>query len=250
MVYDHAFRNLDISTLINEQVISNNKRSTNKFKEKYPFYNDLLLLVITESDMAIRKTKIVQFIISYLDIINENGNIQVKKGSLTSISKRSYSVEKNKILKDLNFILKEVFLFQEINVSTKPLESCNISPKIKEIKIKFDSSKIIDSKRWELIIKDLSSDNIINDENIWVGLGANLSKPATQLAVFVYLLEDSGIFKMLNQNKQIPEISEFFKVKLSSARYSQVKKGFSDGEGISKHMMHFHIYEKLLKYFQ
>ena len=77
--YDHAFQNLDISTLINEQVISNNKRSTNKFKEKYPFYNDLLLLVITESDMAIRKTKIVQFIISYLDIINENGNIQVKK---------------------------------------------------------------------------------------------------------------------------------------------------------------------------
>ena len=152
----------------------------------------------------------------------------------------------------MNFILKEAFFLESIKTSSKQQEVIIIPTKKTDIETtnNFNKSIILNNDKWEFIVNSLIKDNVINNKNEWIGLGANLSKPLTQLAVFVYLLEDNGIFKLQNQNKQIPEISEFFNLKLSSARYSQVKKGFNDSAGISKYMMHFPIYEKLVIYFK
>jgi len=245
--YDSAIKNLKISSQLSDELIANNKTQVNQLKTRYPFYQNLIDLTIIERDKKILKTNIIHLIISYLEVVYENGNILVEKGSLRSISKKTYNVEKKKILKDLNFILKEAFFLESIKASSKQQEDINISTKKADTETinTFDKSIILDNDKWELIVSSLIKDNVINNKNEWIGLGANLSKPPTQLAVFVYLLEDRGVFKLWNQNKQIPEISEFFNVKLSSARYSQVKNGFKDSSGISKHMMHFPIYEKL-----
>lgn len=250
--YDSVIKNLKISLELSDELIAENKTQVNQLKTKYPFYQNLIDLIITERDKKILKTNIIHLIISYLEVVYENGNILVEKGSFRSISKKTYDVEKKKILKDLSFILKEAFFLESIKTSSKQQGDINISTKKEDTETinTFDKSIILDNDKWELIVNSLIKDNVINNKNEWITLGANLSKPPTQLAVFVYLLEDNGILKLQNQNKQIPEISKFFNVKLSSARYSQVKKGFNDLSGISKHMQHFPIYEKLDIYFK
>lgn len=113
--YDQAFQNLDLPSIIDDQIILNNELRIKEFRRKYPFYNDLLLLVSRNKELSILKAKIVQLIISYLEIINEDGNILVEKGSLKSISKKIYSQEKTKILKDLESILNVALISNEID---------------------------------------------------------------------------------------------------------------------------------------
>lgn len=105
--------------------------------------------------------------------------------------------------------------------------------------------------KWENICKRLHVDNVINNEGDWTSLGSNLSKPATQLAVFVFLLDRYKILNInkRNQNRSVEVLGKYFNVKLSPSRYSQVIKGFDDVEGISKNMMHYPIYAKLKSYF-
>lgn len=250
-IYNQAYKNLDFFPAISKEVIVQNKSETDRLIEKYPFYRSFMDLIKDEADELKLKSKIVNLIISYLEIINEDGNILVEKGNLKSISKKVYGNEKNKILKDINLMLYEGFFFKKIYYQSHSSTENSLSTVrlINDTQESIYENVIIDISKWKVIINALSEDGIIKNECEWVGLGANLSKPATQLAVFVYLLEDNGIFKIMNQNKQIPEIGELFNVNLSSSRYSQVKKGFKDSEGVSKHMMHFSIYEKLTKYF-
>lgn len=113
--YDQAVQNLDVPSIIDDQIILNNELRIKEFRRKYPFYNDLLLLVSRNKELSILKIKIVRHIISYLEIINEDGNILVEKGSLKSISKKIYSQEKTKILKDFESILNVAFLSNEID---------------------------------------------------------------------------------------------------------------------------------------
>lgn len=113
--YDQALQSLDFPSLIDDQIILNNELRIKEFRRKYPFYNDLLLFVSKNTEQAVLKTKIVQLIISYLEIINEDGNILVEKGSLKSISKKVYSQEKTKILKDLESILIVALISNEID---------------------------------------------------------------------------------------------------------------------------------------
>lgn len=128
--YDQAFQKLDVPSIIDDQIILKNELRIKAFRRKYPFYDGLLLLVSRNKELSILKDKIVQHIISYLEIIYEDGNILVEKGSLQSISKKIYSREKSKILKDFESILNVAFLSNEIDqknvfigeVNTKQIE--------------------------------------------------------------------------------------------------------------------------------
>ena len=104
---------------------------------------------------------------------------------------------------------------------------------------------------WEQIYKKLNENNVINNEGDWIGLGPNLSKPATQLAVFIFLMDAHKIVDInnRNQNRSVKLLGKYFNVNLSPSRYSQVIKGFDDTKGISKNMMHYPIYKKLKSYF-
>lgn len=221
------------------------------YKNEHPIHPAIIEIVRTEFNEETLKLKIAIEIISYLNLIHENGNVIVDYNGIQSISKKSYSKEKKKILNDLKMMFFNSFLLKRINEFETIEENYKIPLTLiqESITKDFSSIYVIDSERWEMILTNLFQDGILSEKYSWISLGANLSKPATQLAVFVYLLEDNGIFKIMNQNKQIPEISKLFNVNLSSSRYSQVKKGFNDSEGVSKHMMHFSIYDKLIKYF-
>ncbi len=106
-------------------------------------------------------------------------------------------------------------------------------------------------EKWEEVYKKLNEDSVINNEGEWISLGPNLSKPATQLAVFIFLMDSHKIVDInkRNQNRSVEILAKYFKVNLSPSRYSNVKKGFDDTNGISKSMMHYPIYEKLKSYF-
>lgn len=112
--YDLAVINLNISLQINDELIAENKTHINQLKAKYSFYKDLIDLIKAQRDINTLKSNIVSLIISYLEVVYENGNILIEKGNLRSISKKTYNVEKKKILKDLSFILKEAFHFKAI----------------------------------------------------------------------------------------------------------------------------------------
>ncbi|MGO3691075.1 MAG: hypothetical protein ACTJF0_11510 [Psychroflexus halocasei] len=120
--YNQALKSLGIIPIMGEEgKIQNNKIHIKRFNEKYPFYPTMLELIERESDEEILKSKVVQEIISYLEIAHKDGNILVQKGNLQSVSKKVYSKEKSKILKDLKMMIYEGVLNKNINNSSKPL---------------------------------------------------------------------------------------------------------------------------------
>lgn len=118
--YNQALKSLGIIPIMGEEgKIQNNKIHIKRFNEKYPFYPTMLELIERESDEEILKSKVVQEIISYLEITHKDGNILVQKGNLQSISKKKYGKEKNKILKDLKLMLYQAFLRTKRKASKK-----------------------------------------------------------------------------------------------------------------------------------
>jgi len=114
--YELAINSLNKSFNINDELINKNKTQIDKLKVKYSFYNDLIDLIIVARDLNTLKENIVSLIISYLEIVYENGNIILEKGNIKSISKKTYGVEKKKILKDLRIILKEAIYYRMIKI--------------------------------------------------------------------------------------------------------------------------------------
>lgn len=113
--YDLVIMNLNKSFKVDNELINQNKTQIDKLKVKYSFYEDLVNLTLVARDKNSLKRNTVQLIISYLEIVYENGNIILQKGNIKSISKKSYSTEKKKILKDLRLILKEAIYYRVIS---------------------------------------------------------------------------------------------------------------------------------------
>ena len=251
-IYDEALFTTRIKLDNNEsKSIRENKNLLENLKDKYQFYQGIIDLIDVEVDTFILKSKIINLIISYLQIINENGNIIVVRGYVSSKSKRNYRTEKSQILKDLNSMLYNALLnHKNKNLIGLKQESDIIEDNIKiEVKPQLHISIINNTEKWNFVMKNLFQDNVIDCNDEWIGLGPNLSKHPTQLAVLIYLLELFKVLDIKNKNKQIPEIGDFFKVKLSPSWYSQVKGTFKDSTEISKNMLHFPIYEKYANYF-
>ncbi len=248
--YDEAYPNIKVIPISDSFETKNNKKLVIHFKEKYPFYHLILKSTNGKYKKKDVRLKVIKEIIRYLEVIYENGNILIKKENYESISKKEYSTEKNNILKDLKILLYEALLYNKIKENYIKENRPNKKISDSNLKTSFYNIFILDTERWESIIKSLSTDKVIDTKGNWIDLGSNFSKPPTQLSVFLFLMEDNSVINIANQNNGIPEISKYFGISLSSSRYSQVKKGFIDSEGISKHMMHYPIYKKLISYVQ
>jgi len=118
--YDIALKNFETAPIIDdEHRIEEIRSHRENFKEKYPFYAVLLNLIETESNKDSLRSRIVQEIISYLEIAHQKGGeFFIKKGNYLYKSKKIYSTEIKSIRKDLNAMLYYAFTINDFQQKT------------------------------------------------------------------------------------------------------------------------------------
>lgn len=112
--YDIALKNFEKASIGNRGRIEEIRANIQIFKEKYPFYTALVDLIETETNKDSLRSRIVEEIISYLEIAyQKGGEFYVKKGNYLYKSKKVYSTEIKLIRKDLNAMLYYAFIIND-----------------------------------------------------------------------------------------------------------------------------------------
>lgn len=125
-IYDSSMNR--ITTLDDKDVDHQHEVTYNtisKFKEKYPFYTVVLKLISSESNQEILRVKIVEEIVSYLEVVYQYGEFFIIKGNYQTKAKKKYSDEIKSIKKDIDSILQFAFLnkkHKELVPPTKDLK--------------------------------------------------------------------------------------------------------------------------------
>lgn len=177
--YDKALENLMVIPVMDKQEIEDNQFQITRFKAKYPFYLNVIELIKTESDNDLLKSKIVNEILTYLDVVYRDGNIVIAKGNYNSISKKVYSKEKTSILTDLKMMLYEAILNDKIQNKIAPTikvkanieEKTNTSLRKKPGRKSFSEIDLIGLK-YQIIRKFYESENPYSSKSRFLSIAA------------------------------------------------------------------------------
>ena len=129
-IYDNSMNRI---TTLDDKDVDHQHEVTcsiiSKFKEKYPFYTVVLKLISSESNQEILRVKIVEEIVSYLEVVYQYGEFFIIKGNYQTKVKKKYSDEIKSIKNDIDSILQFAFLNKEHR---------ELVPPTKDLKIKKD----------------------------------------------------------------------------------------------------------------
>ena len=214
--YNNAYPKIKIIPIADAHEIKCNNEQIRRFKIKYPFYNKVIELNSRSLEEAEIRLGVVEEIINYLDIVYQNGNIIIQDGNIQSSSKRTYSIEKKRILGDLNMIIFEAVLFNQIaelkrvyyegkknkevlgnrfnkdnNELSRPeiIDAKSNLTSEKEVGNVLEVKTILRIDESEFFEK-LKLNRLINERFEWVGLGKGYRSRRTQLNILILLLEN------------------------------------------------------------
>lgn len=188
--YDIALNNFETAPIIDdEHRIEEIRGHIEDYKEKYPFYAVLLNLIETESNKDSLRSKVVQEIISYLEIAHQKGGeFYIKKGNYLYKSKKIYSTEIKLIRKDLNSMLYYAFIKNDCKQKTaSKIDLMNKKELIKAPKIpykkpgrKLFSENDLVALKYHIIHKFYKSEMPLHPESNFKSIGEFQTKIAAK----------------------------------------------------------------------
>lgn len=174
--------------------------------------------------------------------------ISYNEGKLSFNARKKWII--NTLISDIDrqksYYLKYNFILEFKKNLTKTLVYLEL---ISNHNIYKSNPDIIKEKtKWSELIRNLKNDNILNEENHWINLGSEYSKPKTQIAILIFILRENNYFNTTNQKLINNVICGFFEESFSDSYYTEIKGILGDENGIESTNQHFKTYTKLKSY--